>query len=186
MVLSCVFFFFFKQKTAYEILRSDWSSDVCSSDLAATPVATGRLSARCPKGGMKERATRSEERRVGKEVSVRVDLGGRRSIKKKKIRFFPHSNRLSVPEIPIHELQAASFFSFFFFSCRRRHTSFSGVTGVQTCALPIWSSDVCSSDLLQSSRRRHTILRSDWSRSEERRVGKECVSTCRSRWSPYH
>src|SRR3546814_15684812 len=28
----------------------------------------------------------------------------------------------------------------------------------------------------------HTTLR----RSEERRVGKECVSTCRSRWSPYH
>src|SRR3546814_13868391 len=26
----------------------------------------------------------------------------------------------------------------------------------------------------------------DLSRSEERRVGKECVSTCRSRWSPYH
>src|SRR3546814_16490030 len=25
-----------------------------------------------------------------------------------------------------------------------------------------------------------------WIRSEERRVGKECVSTCRSRWSPYH
>src|SRR6056297_3031976 len=31
------FFFFFKQKTAYEILRSDWSSDVCSSDLPARP-----------------------------------------------------------------------------------------------------------------------------------------------------
>src|SRR3546814_19915716 len=27
---------------------------------------------------------------------------------------------------------------------------------------------------------------SGWGRSEERRVGKECVSTCRSRWSPYH
>src|SRR3546814_20565781 len=26
----------------------------------------------------------------------------------------------------------------------------------------------------------------DAARSEERRVGKECVSTCRSRWSPYH
>src|SRR3546814_19342611 len=25
-----------------------------------------------------------------------------------------------------------------------------------------------------------------WLRSEERRVGKECVSTCRSRWAPYH
>src|SRR3546814_11336510 len=30
-----------------------------------------------------------------------------------------------------------------------------------------------------------TILRSGRMRSEERRVGKECVSTCRSRWSPY-
>jgi len=28
-----VFFFFFKQKTAYEIVVGDWSSDVCSSDL---------------------------------------------------------------------------------------------------------------------------------------------------------
>src|SRR6056297_2763790 len=33
MVFGDVCFFFFKQKTAYEILRSDWSSDVCSSDL---------------------------------------------------------------------------------------------------------------------------------------------------------
>src|SRR3546814_2831655 len=31
----CVFFFFFKQKTAYEMRISDWSSDVCSSDLLA-------------------------------------------------------------------------------------------------------------------------------------------------------
>src|SRR3546814_4218283 len=30
-----IFFFFFKQKTAYEMRISDWSSDVCSSDLAA-------------------------------------------------------------------------------------------------------------------------------------------------------
>src|SRR3546814_18196041 len=31
--ISCLFFFFFKQKTAYEMRISDWSSDVCSSDL---------------------------------------------------------------------------------------------------------------------------------------------------------
>src|SRR3546814_7966012 len=31
----CLFFFFFKQKTAYEMRISDWSSDVCSSDLLA-------------------------------------------------------------------------------------------------------------------------------------------------------
>src|SRR3546814_3681862 len=30
----CVFFFYFKQKTAYEMRISDWSSDVCSSDLS--------------------------------------------------------------------------------------------------------------------------------------------------------
>src|SRR3546814_4753049 len=77
-----------------------------------------------------------------------------------------------------------------------------------------WSSDVCSSDLVQSLAwyliylvslglfllRYGAFLGGVWialplllwplvaglSRSEERRVGKECVSTCRSRWSPYH
>src|SRR3546814_6006413 len=34
-----VFFFFFKQKTEYEMLISDWSSDVCSSDLEAAADA---------------------------------------------------------------------------------------------------------------------------------------------------
>src|SRR3546814_18480179 len=33
---------------------------------------------------------------------------------------------------------------------------------------------------------RSVLLRRQEPRSEERRVGKECVSTCRSRWSPYH
>src|SRR3546814_12060152 len=92
-----------------------------------------------------------------------------------------------------------------------------------------WSSDVCSSDLLDMRccflpKRRQRIFHMRWhhgiatpdhqaipfellqrlrehalthavhfaaqrteaKRSEERRVGKECVSTCRSRWSPYH
>src|SRR3546814_5137360 len=68
-----------------------------------------------------------------------------------------------------------------------------------------WSSDVCSSDLGAAERvddlghpgffldddlgvARNAIGRRSDSgeRSEERRVGKECVSTCRSRWSPYH
>src|SRR3546814_12891555 len=31
-----------------------------------------------------------------------------------------------------------------------------------------------------------SLLFADAARSDERRVGKECVSTCRSRWSPYH
>src|SRR3546814_2592376 len=61
-----------------------------------------------------------------------------------------------------------------------------------------WSSDVCSSDLdrLTASaadgppedgeRLQKVLARAGLGRSEERRVGKECVSTCRSRWSPYH
>src|SRR3546814_7336725 len=75
-----------------------------------------------------------------------------------------------------------------------------------------WSSDVCSSDLLAAGVGDHRLeqvaalaqvhaapdgrgeaggrgLRplvcQAVDRSEERRVGKECVSTCRSRWSPY-
>src|SRR3546814_7405150 len=81
-----------------------------------------------------------------------------------------------------------------------------------------WSSDVCSSDLLDAAQigdaaivhdqpeiqivmlqRQHQPHRARrlqveklhfrlkaGNRSDERRVGKECVSTCRSRWSPYH
>src|SRR3546814_8736144 len=60
-----------------------------------------------------------------------------------------------------------------------------------------WSSDVCSSDLPDPAHRVRARTgvadRIDQAggaayafRSEERRVGKECVSTCRSRWSPYH
>src|SRR3546814_10910825 len=42
-MLSCsiYFVFFFKQKTAYEMRISDWSSDVCSSDLSTLPDFTG-------------------------------------------------------------------------------------------------------------------------------------------------
>src|SRR3546814_17417348 len=38
----CCSFFFFKQKTAYEMRISDWSSDVCSSDLRSNPARTAR------------------------------------------------------------------------------------------------------------------------------------------------
>src|SRR3546814_3795162 len=49
----CVFIFFFKQKTAYEMRISDWSSDVCSSDLAMdfTSLA-GVMALFATKGGM--------------------------------------------------------------------------------------------------------------------------------------
>src|SRR3546814_19514774 len=93
-------FLFFKQKTAYEMRISDWSSDVCSSDLYAAvrvgdrgqPVAdlvdervvegvdTGENVQRVQYGGRLEIGRASCR---GKSVSVRVDTGGRRIIKKK-------------------------------------------------------------------------------------------------------
>src|SRR3546814_2967740 len=89
-------------------------------------------------------------------------------------------------------------FFVFFVSSRRRHTRCALATGVQTFALPISAVEMA------------TLRWVDWynnhrlfgpighippaeaednyyaARSEERRVGKEWVSTCRSRWSPYH
>src|SRR3546814_8505971 len=70
-----VIFFFFKQKTAYEMRMCDWISDVCSSDLFASAMRTPSTIA--PMGSLKASAMfawlmvisfgRSEERRVGKE-----------------------------------------------------------------------------------------------------------------------
>src|SRR3546814_2650622 len=82
---------------------------------------------------------------------------------------------------------------FFFFSSRRRHTRCALVTGVQTCALPISDPRRDGEGRARQPHRRRSgqieIVAADGrlpGRSEERRVGKECVSTCRSRWSPYH
>src|SRR3546814_6148970 len=96
-------------------------------------------------------------------------------------------------------------FFFFFFSSIRRLTRCALVTGVQTCALPI---SVATASAVQVREPIHRDRLRRWKhfepqlrglrvlledggiqvtdRSEERRVGKECVSTCRSRWSKYH
>src|SRR3546814_8632435 len=94
----------------------------------------------------------------------------------------------------LRETYVSLVFSLVFFASRRRHTRCALVTGVQTCALPIFHLvevegfvHVDDPRLLKLAKRRSEILRHMWplgGRSEERRVGKECVSTCRSRWSP--
>src|SRR3546814_1256735 len=94
----CCYVFFFKQKTAYEMRISDWSSDVCSSDLKTL------------------KSLSSPRRSVTPPVNIKRSL-----------------NNLIEALASLKDL------------------------------------------ILKSTKR-----------SEERRVGKECVSTCRSRWSPYH
>src|SRR3546814_7756798 len=102
--------------------------------------------------------------------------------------------------------------SFFFFSSIRRHTRCALVTGVQTCALPIFpvrnfrtflsvkTRAPMDSDLRRQIEEQLSKLgirpmaageivafyRRIFNRSEERRVGKEGVSTCSYRGSPYH
>src|SRR3546814_1572232 len=97
-------FFFFKQKTAYEMRISDWSSDVCSSDLTIKGV-----------------------QKVFREQGVK---------------FVSETGRGTV--------------------------------------------DSSLAELAREAVRRSEQDEAPSDRSEERRVGKECVSTCRSRWSPYH
>src|SRR3546814_6188396 len=99
--VGIMLFFFFKQKTAYEMRISDWSSDVCSSDLPVT-------------------------------------------LRQKTV---PH-------QFPRH---------LYLIQATKWKTRFQRV-----------SIELSSGHVKQPPR------------SEERRVGKECVSTCRSRWSPSH
>src|SRR3546814_3505724 len=101
MCLMLLVVFFFKQKTAYEMRISDWSSDVCSSDLASAALT---------KSGMYELRGSAVQRSLGRSSG-----------------FTPATQHLQ----PLGRKWS--------WSCHRV-------------------------------------------RSEERRVGKECVSTCRSRW----
>src|SRR3546814_4412146 len=97
----------------------------------------------------------------------------------------------------------------FFFSSIRRHTRCALVTGVHTCALPILTAEFPAFELTFGNRspepafrrrrfaaqplRLQRFARAEFAgrptpgpTSAARRVGKECVSTCRSRRSPYH
>src|SRR3546814_2789120 len=99
----------------------------------------------------------------------------------------------------------------FFCSSRRRHTRCALVTGVQTCALPIfrlwghYNRDIehyrprqnrtaaterdplvrLRKLLLDSGMNERDIVSINDERSGGRRVGRQCVMTCRSRWEPY-
>src|SRR3546814_8865228 len=110
-----LFFFFFKQKTAYEMRMSDWSSDVCSSDLIyqVKPSSSGAGTLNCP-----------------------------------------------TPPAICNDTLASGFGN------EPLDVIAQGDAGPSPGT--VWIANFGSY------------------RSAERRVGKECVITCRSRWSPYH
>src|SRR3546814_10751104 len=109
--LGVVVFFFVKQKTAYERRISDWSSDVCSSDLIERSYDTGHISYDPANHQKMTDARAAKIAGIARDIPLQaVDQG-------------PERGRLAVV---------------------------------------------------------------GWGRSEERRGGKECVRTSRSRWSAYH
>src|SRR5438046_9289596 len=96
--MLCIFFFFFSSRRRHTRLVSDWSSDVCSSDLlgqlALHPVKHCAADRRVPAprrlnvlhlgtDEIVKQQERSEERRVGKE---RRGQGGREDVKKEKVK----------------------------------------------------------------------------------------------------
>src|SRR3546814_12397119 len=116
--------FFFKQKTSYEMRISDWSSDVCSSDLAVERVGIGVADAR------------------------RHDLD-------------QHLARLRAFEVEFDDFQRLLRFE------RNGGAGLHGRSPSRRSQSGKWGGIArCEGPI----------------RSEERRVGKECVSTCRSRW----
>src|SRR3546814_3044975 len=68
--LSCVYVFcFFKQKTAYEMRISDWSSDVCSSDLASELLGISQIG-----NDPKHRVSLRSSMDIGPRINVDADL----------------------------------------------------------------------------------------------------------------
>src|SRR3546814_11752825 len=71
-------FFFFKQKTAYEMLISDWSSDVCSSDLVHTRKTeqdTGKCHPKAPQDRAADKRRRQDQRHENeREILRRTEL----------------------------------------------------------------------------------------------------------------
>src|SRR3546814_14676910 len=143
-----LFVFFFKQKTAYEMRISDWSSDVCSSDLQLPCVAEH------PRRGEAELHLRAGEHALGIDFDAVGDLILRRT---ENIIAFQRGLEIIVGREII--------------GVARPHIVAQRAVGGVIDAV------------VDPRRRRRS--RTD-QRSEERRVGKECVSTFRSRWSPYH
>src|SRR3546814_3145238 len=113
---DCSLFLFFKQKTAYEMRISDWSSDVCSSDLSSITFKDRQL--------------------IGADPRLLRDVRG------DQISMIFQEPMTSLN--PLHTVEK----------------------------------QINETLLLHKGMNRD--------RSEERRVGKECVSTCRSLWSPNH
>src|SRR3546814_10063132 len=169
-------FFFFKQKTAYEMRISDWSSDVCSSDLVPTlverdlvlyaaSVVSEYLDERYPhpplmpvdplsRARLRLAMLRLEHDWVPQVQAIQFGTKQQSEVGRKRLK------ELLTASVPL--FKASKFF-------------LNPEMSLADCAMApiVWRLDALGVSLPKD-------------RKSTRRVGKEWVSTCSSRWSPYH
>src|SRR3546814_17140080 len=131
--------FVFKQKTAYELRISDWSSDVCSSDLSRRERGPGAGGVVVGGGGVQRDAGAGGDLITEHEAGQELGAVAARGLVAEGEQCWPPGDA----GVPLGQAVP--------------------VVGVERVAAPGAAQ-----------------------RSDERRVGKECVRTCRSRGSPYH
>src|SRR3546814_4464106 len=150
--LSYVFIFFFKQKTAYEMRISDWSSDVCSSDLI---VMEGAQSVATEIGNQASAVyfDAYDQKSVEAMIQTAIDRYGRLDVLVNNVA----DTSLTTLDGTVLETEIATF-------DRSIASNLRSIFIATKAALP-------------------HLLETKGARSEERRVGNECVSTIRSRWS---
>src|SRR3546814_15529687 len=105
MVLGYLFFFFFKQKTAYEMRISDWSSDVCSSDLSPPrrdPAERAADIGERAQGGAQRFAQGGVVVEQGDEIEPAVD---RRPIHQRRGDILPQQPRARAGDGPIDRIE---------------------------------------------------------------------------------
>src|SRR3546814_16295992 len=156
-----MYFFFFKQKTAYEMRISDWSSDVCSSDLNTdlerySLFIWQKQTSKMMFGSYPQPGNIIENNTV-EFINVYVKPGKPPKFSNE----VKQGNKLSRTEW----LDLAQQVWFMYPEDVKREE---GNPAPFPEKLPA------------------RLMRLYPQRSEERSVGKECVSKCRSRWAPYH
>src|SRR3546814_20771681 len=135
-----LFFFFFKQKTAYEMRISDWSSDVCSSDLRAM-------------------TEQSSDQKKLRPLILHVEVEGFYADDLDEMAGHVREEGTVTPEDRLYVVTE---------EWMRQEV------GITLVSLP---GEKCLSAVF--------MVKAFNGRSEERRVGNEFVSTCRTRGSPY-
>src|SRR3546814_9570540 len=181
----CVFFFFFffNQKTAYEMRMSDWSSDVCSSDLR-------QLTKHARQRHREDLASLLEHSAAERAQRARAVMDAIETLRHLPVPAPMVTDDLErwLPARAAGAMKAHGFKTLADLTVRipRRRRWWTGIPGWGAAsARQIEDFFPAHHHPTQQARALVPIgAQDDVAGSEERRVGKECGGTCRSRWMP--